>query len=1307
MKTQSPVSASPTFLLASFGVAATVLAQGPQSAPSNPPPPVGVVLPLERSAYFIGETVPLALSGSGDCTLEAVHPGGRTLLYRGPGGALWLNTAQLAPGDYTLELNGAKAVERFTLTRTLRKSAGSLQDEVIPPDKQPGEETHRILQESGISACLNLAASDMGRKPVLDTMARTGALMLVNPETRPTSFLPPFNHPEELDGMSQRMILTAQANSRYPNFGGFCYGWDTTGFAVGGRKGLMTYWGWADKTQALRNYIERMDRAKMDDFTRKTGLQPVSEAEYLAYLLSTGHADQAPAIDLPTKRWVDEISRHCQPMPEADRAAFEKRLDAWSAYLMGLYQDVYSAITRNLRAVDPQLRNTSSVQSDHAAIRMGQYFPSAYAPLDFQYQSTWNDQVGGPDYAYQWLLVDALLEMERGGKPTWISNALAAAHHRAGIPGKFTRVAAHGLAFGVTGNGFAHEGFSNVLGGMNKQTTWDGMKGRAGEADLVAGRDFLDRFAALALEGRGAHGVGILWSKTQYGRQHVPMGFGRATFYHLVTLTRLGYAPRFVTEEEIASGRAADLAALLVLGQTFPLPEPVRTGLAAFKEKGGRILVDGSTEVAIPGAEKLALTLRFSSPGKPHNWMTPNMVGNENDSILFDRIYPGLAKAFSEALGTTGHAWLTSDRGVDSKISLLQIDGGRDARYVVAVNDSWVATQADWHQVRETLSPLPATAGQTSQPGFLYDCTDEKPLGALTSFPCDLSHTTARVLASLPREIATIALSATQSVQAGNNLTVAVEFHDAGGQRLQAVLPFHLTLRRSDNAVHGEFYRSTTKDGTFSMTLPTALNDAAGPWTVEIRSQLTGQRASLPITVDAAAPAAVAVALTETVVTRQRDAIEAAFVKGAEFVLPLFDPTLMPVAEQVKATLATRGVRVEIRQNPNVSTYTIAYDLSDAQRQENTQAEQGETFGKIKRETVNGNDWASALGGWRCGKPLLLLDLVSGPHLVQPGVARKPVKAGVPVSLNPMVDSLSKAGILWPQVTGAYPGKGRAVVQAVPWAFAPRKTTVVIQAADLEGLNAGALALANLPPDRLTPGITETKAALWRQFHIGGKPDTAAPGGLTAKGLALRSAPHPFTISFPEEKPLPPDQVQHPAPVAHPAHPVPGVFLPKQWVLRYRVGEDYIETETAPSLVPDLRFSDAIHLIAEVATPAKTKITATGVFRYSDRKPCWQAQWEDLLALREKTVPSVRRPIEFEVRLGGKTVGKLMPSKIEEKEVPLQLASPSAGLKPKMELEEVVTELTGEIDLPAGRQDVLLIHRNVVDGKLEKVGVGE
>ena len=1245
-----------------------------------------VVLPMDRTAYFVGEKVPMAVSGEGACKLEAVSAGGRTSLYSGPAGALWLDTSKLAPGDYALELNGAKAIERFTLSSPLRKSAGSLQDEVIPPPAMKPDDAARILKDSGLTACLSLGASDMGRAPVLDAMARAGTLMLVNPETRPTSFFPPFNNSEELDGMSQRMILTAQANGRYPNFGGFCYGWDTTGFAVGGRKGLMTYWAWRDKTEALRKYLARMDQQKMDEFTRRTGLKPVSEAEYLAYLLAIGRPELAPAIDLPTKLWIEEIARHTKPMTDAELAAFEKRLDAWSGYLMSLYNEVYGAIGKNLRGVDPALKNTSSVQSDHAAVRVGQYFPSAYAPLDFQYQSTWNDQVGGPDYLYQWLLVDALLEMERGDKPTWISNALGTAHHRANFPGKFTRVAAHGLAFGVSGNGFAHEAFSNILGGMNGGN-WDAMKSKADGADLVAGRDFLDRFAALAVDARGDHGVGILWSKTQYGRQHVVMGFGNASYNALIALTRLGYTPRFVTEDEIASGHAGDVAALVVIGQTFALPEKVNAGLAAYAKQGGRILVDGSTTVEIPTAEKLPMTFPFTVPGKPHSWTAPNRVGSDNDTILFEREYPKMAKGFSAALGKTGHAWLTSEKGLESKISLMQIDGGRDASYIVAVNDSWVATQADWHQVKETLAPLAGTDGKPAKEGFLYDCTDEKAIGELKPFACDLSQTTARVFAALPRAIKGVAVSATQSVKAGDNLAVAVEFQDAKGERLVGVLPFHLTIRRPDGTAHAEFYRSTIKEGAFSIVLPIAANDPVGKWTVEVRSQLTGELATLPVEVGAAAAATYATALSEPVVVRNRETIEAMLAKGTTVVLPVFDPGLATVAEQVKVTLATRGVTVEIRQNPVIGTYTIAYDLSDAQKQENAPIDRGDAIGKIKRDTVNGNDWASSLSGWRCGKPLILLELVGAKDA------------------NPMAQTLATAGMLWPQVSGAYPGNGRAVVQAVPWAFAPRATTLVIQAADLTGLMAGAQSLAKLPADRITPAIAETKAALWRQFHIGGKPASAKTDGLSAQGLAVRQSPKPFAIAFPGEKPLPADQVKHPAPAAKPAHPVPGEFLPKQWVLHYKAGDAYVETATADMLVPDLRFSEAVQLVGDVKAAGKKKIVATGVFRYSDRKPCWQAQWEDLLALRDQLVPSERRPMEFDVQVGGKTVGKLVPTKTEQKEVPLELASASAGLKPKTVVEEVVTELSGEIDLPAGRQEVLLIHKNVVDGKLEKIAI--
>jgi hypothetical protein len=498
-------------------------------------------------------------------------------------------------------------------------------------------------------------------------------------------------------------------------------------------------------------------------------------------------SSSAPAIDLPTKLWLEEIARHAKPLDEKQQAEFEKHLDAWSAYLMGMYAEVYGVFSANLRSLSPSLRCTASVQVDHTAVRFGQYFPQAYAPLDFQYQSTWNDQVGGPDYTYQWLLTQSLLEMHRGSRPTWISSALAAAHGRAAYPGKFMRVAAHGLAHGATGLGFACEAFSNILGGMNNDTNWENMKGKSGAADLVAGRDFLERFAALAIEGQGAHPVGILFSRSQFARQHVVMGYGVPQYKALVALTRLGYSPGFVTEEDLQAGRTRGLKALVVLGQTFPLPPAATAALAEFAKAGGRILVDGNTTEKLPAAEPLGVTFSFTELGKPHNWAAPNIVAGDNDTLLYERWHADLAPALAKALGPTGRGIFASDAGSAATMSLMQIDGGQ-ATYVIAVNDSHVATQADWHAVRENLVP----PGAAPPEAVVYDCTDEKPLGKLAAMDCDLSATTARVFAVLPKALNRIDLSASQRVPARGDVVLRVGFRDDAGQAVRAALDGNL-----------------------------------------------------------------------------------------------------------------------------------------------------------------------------------------------------------------------------------------------------------------------------------------------------------------------------------------------------------------------------------------------------------------------------------------------------------------------------------------------------------------------------------
>lgn len=1278
---------------AAFTAAALAADQAPNV------PEVG--LPLQRTAYFVGENVPLVLRGGADkVKLEAVGPDGATLLYEGAPGPVILDTTRLAPGDYRLEVNGTAALPRLSIVGTDRASVASFQDESVPDAKMAPDDVVRILRESGLTCLVSFSVADAGRMPLLDTLARAGTLLMVSPDTRPTSFNPVGNYPPEIDGMSQRMILTAQANARHPNFMGFLYGWDTTGYAIGGRKQLLVYWGWAGKEQLLREYIDRVDQYKEEEFTRKTGLKPVTEEEYIQYVLSIGRPEQAPAIDLPTKLWLDEIARYIRPMPDAERAAFETRLDAWSEYLMGLYRGAYRAFGTNLAGAAPGLANSSSVQIDHAPTRSGQYFPWAYQPLDFQYQTTWNDQVGGPDYDYQVLFTAALLDMARGSRalrmyerPTWLSNALATAHSRAAYPGKFTRIAAHGLPYGVTGIGTALEGFSNIMGGMNRATHWDAMKGKAGQADAKAGKEFIDRFASLALACTPQGRIGILFSRHQYGRQNIAMGFGVPSYQALVSLARLGYTPRFVTEDDLVGGTAGergadDLAGLLILGQTVPLPDAVMGGLARLQQRGALIVVDGNTTVAIPGAKKLEFTFPRFIPGKPHNWSVPNMAAGDNDTFMEARWHRQLAPALLAAFGETGRALYTPERGADSNVTVLQLYGGPAAWYLIAVNDSFVKTQADWFQVRETLVP-----SKKLDPNWVvYDCTEEKMLGKTGPIACDLTATTARVYAVMRRPMALAAATPVKPVRAGDVLQLVVNT-EARDPESSAVVPYHIEVVRPDKKVFYAAYGSTAQQAP-PVRIPA--NAPAGMWSQVVRSQLDGAAETAYFAVEQAEPAPFARPLPGRVIVRGTPALEDVLKKGARLVVPVFDSPraaeIAVAAEKVKETLAAKGVEVEIRTKPAMATYTLAYALTDAQKAENARVDAGEAIGRIRRETVNSNDWFSALSGYRFSAPLVLLDI-----------------AGVQGDC-PMAEQLDKAGLLWPQLTGDFPGKGGAVIQTIAWAFFPRQTTVVIQARDAEGLLAGAGALADPPADLLTGGILAAGDALRRRQAVGGAPAAAAaPGEYASSARNRESRPQPFRIEFPGDRPPTPEDVRAPEPPVRPARPVPGVLTPKELVT-WMLDSDgrWIEAGTASVLCQDLRFSQAQLAILDVKEPVKLKVVYDGQFRYSDREPRSQPQWESILAIRKKVVPPERRPMAVEVQLlSGKAIGRLVPVRTEERDVPVETFPSYEKRKPRTVREEVVVRLEGEVDLPAGRQEVLLIHRNMVDGVLSSVTFGE
>ena len=157
-------------------------------------------------------------------------------------------------------------------------------------------------------------------------------------------------------------------------------------------------------------------------------------------------------------------------------------------------------------------------------------------------------------------------------------------------------------------------------------------------------------------------------------------------------------------------------------------------------------------------------------------------------------------------------------RDARHEVELLHYSGGRDAEYIFV-------SQRRGEVV--TIRYAPHVEGTT----LIYDLTAGALQGKARPFACDLRETPLRVFALLPVQIEEIAVAV---VQKKAEPAIQVEFRDAQGERLQAALPFCLTVEGQQPASY-----CTDKQGRFSLSVSAALRR------VTVRSQLTGREETL------------------------------------------------------------------------------------------------------------------------------------------------------------------------------------------------------------------------------------------------------------------------------------------------------------------------------------------------------------------------------------------------------------------------------------------------------------------------------
>jgi hypothetical protein len=185
-----------------------------------------------------------------------------------------------------------------------------------------------------------------------------------------------------------------------------------------------------------------------------------------------------------------------------------------------------------------------------------------------------------------------------------------------------------------------------------------------------------------------------------------------------------------------------------------------------------------------------------------------------------------------------GPALFVSQAGAASRLRLDQYDGGRDAKYIV-VSQRRAAKETFYPDIwsvvppRETLGYHPQVAGTD----LIYDLTAEAMQGKARPFECDLAGVRAKVYALLPVQIEAIAAQIETTPQ---GKILQVEFHDATGDRLEAILLFHFAIHLPNGQIHNQGHYATETTGRFA-SHPKLLDGVPAGSRVIIRSQLTGQ----------------------------------------------------------------------------------------------------------------------------------------------------------------------------------------------------------------------------------------------------------------------------------------------------------------------------------------------------------------------------------------------------------------------------------------------------------------------------------
>ncbi len=388
-------------------------------------------------------------------------------------------------------------------------------------------------------------------------------------------------------------------------------------------------------------------------------------------------------------------------------------------------------------------------------------------------------------------------------------------------------------------------------------------------------------------------------------------------------LARAGYPAHFLDERILEKQLAPqNYRVLVIIGQTFALPESARAAIAKFQAEGGEVVVDKATTVKFENAvvaEADLADIGYRWSALFHRAHDKNSGWSKKKSSFYltnfsmDEPARAAVAPLKAALAKTKARPVASSESAD--LLFEKHGAGQAALYLVLNAHEELPERSDdqeyWLYNHAPLKAKFTLAG--IQPGSVAYVVEGLDWSKCTKIANFSGNDSAAEFA--PGEMKLYLVLPPHIAQAANSLRLEAALQDHGIHAKAVAgaafaMPLTVSLRGPDGKILCEVFRATNAEGIYEESFPLGANAAAGEYIIAIFSPLTGLRAEARVKQEGAAIAPQILAAAARVF--DENAIRDFLRQKPRIVIARTDAN-RDAAEKIARALADGGCKTEVK----------------------------------------------------------------------------------------------------------------------------------------------------------------------------------------------------------------------------------------------------------------------------------------------------------------------------------------------------------------------------------------------------------